>query len=107
MKSVRITDRGVAERVAALLDEDVFAVQEVEDMEREQAEVDRLLESVGLELVTEGRRAAFRMARESGDGAWVRRSRRRAERASVRALPTSLSARALADADEFELGEAA
>lgn len=107
MEFARITERGVAEYVATLLDEDVCAVQEVEDMEREQAEVDQLIESVNRELVAEGRLAAFRLDHDRSDGQWVRRSRRRSERNAVRSLPLRLSARELAEADGYELGEAA
>lgn len=103
MEFARITDQHVAARVAVLLDEDVSAVQEVEDMEREQAEIDRLIESVDRELIAEDRRASFRMARDAGDGQWVRRSRRRSERAAVRRLPTRLPIEDVA----VEFGEAA
>lgn len=103
MEFARITEQWAAEYVAVLLDEDVSAVQEVADVEREQAEIDRLIESVDHELAAEDRRAAFRLARDAGDGQWVRRSRRRSERAAVRRLPSRLPVEDVA----VEFGEAA
>jgi hypothetical protein len=70
----------------AATEDEVFAVQREEDMRSERAEIDRLLDEVDRELASEQRTERARFAVDASDGQWVRRARRRSQRAAVRSL---------------------
>jgi hypothetical protein len=86
MFTSQITDRQAREALWSVLDDDISAVQQEEDMANEIAEIDRLLESVDRELAAEQRTERARFAVDASDGQWVRRARRRSQRNAVRSL---------------------
>lgn len=92
MESARITDRRAAEVLARLMDEDICAAQEDEEMAAECAEVDRLLEEVDRELAESPLAESAQLALDRHDAQPHRRGRRRADRAVLRSLPHRLSA---------------
>jgi hypothetical protein len=81
--------------------DDISAVEQEEAMFAEREEIDRLLESVDRELIEEQAEEGVRMWLDAVPPARVRRTRRRAEKAKLRALPTRLGR------DWSELGEEA
>ncbi|MGH3517594.1 MAG: hypothetical protein ACRDQ7_09320 [Haloechinothrix sp.] len=105
MSPIRKTNRQAADALAALLDDDVSAVHQEEEMSQERAEVDALIESVDRELAAEARAEAVRVAASGHDQVRARRVRRRADREVPRSLPTRLPAADVVG-DWFE-GEAA
>lgn len=86
MKFLPTTNRHVREVLWPVLDDDISAVQQEEDMAREQFEIDRLIEAVDRELVAGQRTEQSRFAVDASDGQWVRRARRRSQRNAVRSL---------------------
>src|SRR4051812_21973498 len=63
MRSAQITDDRALEALWPVLDEDISAVQEEEDMYAERAEIDRLIQEVQRELAAEKRRETVRIGR--------------------------------------------
>lgn len=90
MKFARIADRQAAEAVALLDDEVVCAVAEEEAMAAEVAEIDRLIDEVDQELAVQERTEQVRVSRAFTDQVRAQRSRRRADREVLRALPPRL-----------------
>ncbi|MGH3631233.1 MAG: hypothetical protein ACRDRL_27795 [Sciscionella sp.] len=100
MEFVRITDQQARDVLWPVLDADISAVRQEEEMVRERAEVDRLVEDVDRELVAERRAELSRLALDVSDGQWARRMRRRSERAVLRSLPTRLPAARFGEGEE-------
>jgi hypothetical protein len=100
MELAEINSQQAAEALSWLLDEDICAVQKEEDMAREVAEVDRLIERVDRELAESPRVESARLAMDHRDAQPYRRSRRRAERALLRSLPHRLPVGETASDDE-------
>lgn len=92
MRQVRISDQAAMDVVAALGDDVVFAVEKEEEMAKEIAEVDALLESVDRELVADERTETVRITRDTVGQVRARRARRRADRVALRSLPVRLIA---------------
>lgn len=79
--------------------DDISLTRQEEAMFAELEEIDRLLESVDRELATERAEEGVRLWLDAAPPARARRTRRRSERAALRALPTRLG-RGWADLDE-------
>jgi hypothetical protein len=92
MEFARIADQEAAQFLRWLADEDICAAQREEDMAREAAEVDRLIDAVDRELAAEQWTQSYRITREFIDQRQARRAHRRAARLALRSLPTQLDA---------------
>lgn len=90
MKTARITDPQACQVLAELGDDVVSAVQKEEEMAREIAEVDALLEEIERELAADERLELVRVTRDATDQVRARRTRRRSDRAALRVLPVQL-----------------
>lgn len=87
MEFARIADRQAREVLAVLADPDVSAVAKEEEMARERAEVEALLQEVDRELAGQVRTESQRVNREVRGQA---RACRRADREVLRSLPVQL-----------------
>jgi hypothetical protein len=86
MRSAHITRRQAEAAFDGLdADEDVFALQEEVVMRAERAEIERLIESVELELASERLAESARVRLDGPRSA--SRARRRSERVALRSLP--------------------
>lgn len=96
MKLGRIADVEAAAAIAALVDDDVFAVQKEEHMAAQAVEevalIDRLIDEVDKELTAHERAEHVRLSRAFTDQRRARRAHRRAEREVLRTLPVRLDA---------------
>ncbi|SNR87533.1 hypothetical protein SAMN06265360_12640 [Haloechinothrix alba] len=103
MEFTRIADREARLRLGTVLDPDVVAVQQEEDMARERAEIDALIEEADREFAAEARVETERVHREVRGQVRARRARRRADREVLRSLPVRLERAPVGEVD----GEAA
>lgn len=90
MKTARISDPLAREALALWSDDVVSADQKEDQMAREIAEVDALLEEIDRDLAADARLELARLTHDTADQVRARRARRRADRAALRTLPGRL-----------------
>jgi hypothetical protein len=95
MGSRRITNKRVTAALFPLVDEDISAAQRDEDMARETAEIDRLIEDVERELAETEHTVLVRLTHDFTDQRRAFRASRRAGRGVLRSLPQVVPAEAL------------